>query len=217
LGKGAPAEEILARLAVARRITHVECSLRTSNRENRRLSMTDALTGANNRRYFTNNLPRELSRARNYGHWLAVLSCDIDRFKQINDGYGHEVGDELLRSFVARSSDCIRSTDWLARVGGDEFFLVLPETDMRGANSVAQKLRRALEGRPVLSHAGPLTFTVSIGVAATQAAFEIKSDSTIERLLSGADRGLYISKRLGGNRATCVTLDPDRVKPACAQ
>src|ERR1700691_3149279 len=86
-----------------------------------RMSVTDPLTGTNNLRYLMKYLPRELVRSRRYGHPLAVLSCDIDGFKQINDRFGHEAGNDLLRGFVARTEGCLRtSSDWLARVGGDE-------------------------------------------------------------------------------------------------
>jgi two-component system cell cycle response regulator len=205
--KGVPADEILARLEVARRITGLECKLRTSNRENRRLSVTDPLTGTNNLRYLMKSLPDELLRARRYGHAMAVLSCDIDGFKQINDRFGHEAGNELLREFVARSENCLRKDiDWLARVGGDEFMIVLPETTVQGANAVAQKLRRAYTERPVITHAGPVSFTASVGVTAVEATHEIESVSKIEYLLRAADRGLYASKKLGGDRVTAATL-----------
>ncbi len=206
--KGAPVEEILARLEVARRITHVEYSLRRSNRENRRLAITDPLTGAHNLRYLMKHLPREMSRSQRYLHPLAVLSCDIDRFKQINDAYGHDIGDDVLRAFVTRINGCIREgSDWLARVGGDEFLVVLPETDVAGANRVAQKLRKVFSHSPVATHAGLVKFTVSIGITALEAQRDIQQSSKIEDLLRAADRGLYASKTLGGNKATAVTAD----------
>jgi two-component system cell cycle response regulator len=203
VAKSAPIEEILARMEVARRITHVENSLRSSNRENRRLSVTDALTGAYNLRYLMKNLPRELARSQRYGHPLALLSCDIDRFKQINDGFGHEAGNDLLQAFVARTESCIRkSSDWLARVGGDEFLIVLPETDAVGADRVAQKLRKVFSRAPVPTHAGSVNFTASIGVTAVEPQHNIKSAANVDDLLRAADRGLYASKKQGGNRAT---------------
>jgi two-component system, cell cycle response regulator len=205
--KGGSIDELLARLEVARRITHVEHSLRISNRENWRLSVTDPLTGTNNLRFLMKYLPRELVRSRRYGHPLAVLSCDIDGFKQINDRFGHEAGNDLLRGFVARTEACLRiSSDWLARVGGDEFMIVLPETRALGANRVAHKLRQAYVGSPMITHAGPINFTVSVGVTAVEAAHEIENVSKIEHLLRAADRGLYASKNLGGNRITATPV-----------
>jgi two-component system, cell cycle response regulator len=205
--KGGSVDELLARLEVARRITHVEHSLRASNRENWRLSVTDPLTGTNNLRYLMKHLPRELLRSRRYGHPLAVLSCDIDGFKQINDRFGHEAGDQLLQGFVTRTQACLRnSSDWLARVGGDEFMIVLPETRALGANRVAHKLRQAYVQSPMATHAGPIRFTASVGVTAVEAAHELESVSKIEQLLRAADRGLYASKSLGGNRVSTTTV-----------
>ena len=194
--KGAPVEEILARVEIGRRITHVEQSLRTSNRENRRLAITDPLTGAHNLRYLMRNLPKELARSRRYQHPLAILSCDIDGFKQINDRFGHPAGDLVLRAFVARSTSCLRKTsDWLARIGGDEFVIVLPETTQSGATSVAQKLRRQLSASPVTTHAGPVAFMASVGVTAFEPADVPFGQSAVDELLQAADRNLYASKR----------------------
>jgi diguanylate cyclase (GGDEF)-like protein len=205
--KGAPAEELLARLEVGRRITRLEHSLRKSNHENRRLSVTDPLTGAHNRRYLMKNLPRELERSRRYGHPLAILSCDIDQFKRVNDGFGHEAGDEVLQAFVARTSSCIReATDWIARSGGEEFVVVLPETTLSAASCVAKKLRQALAVQPIRTCAGPLIVTVSIGVTALETPHELASISVTE-LLRAADRCLYVSKNLGRDRATAAIAD----------
>jgi two-component system, cell cycle response regulator len=213
VSKSAPVEEIMARLEVARRITHVEYSLRRSNRENRRLAVTDPLTGAYNLRFLMKQLPRELSRSQRYVHPLAVLSCDIDRFKQINDSYGHDIGDEVLRAFVARADSCMREgSDWLARVGGDEFLVVLPETDVAGANRAAQKLRSVFSNCPVTTYAGAVKSTVSIGITALEAEREIRDPSKVEDLLRAADRGLYASKAQGGNKVTAVTVAAGKVK-----
>jgi two-component system, cell cycle response regulator len=205
--KGGSINELLARLEVARRITHIEQSLRVANRENLRLSVTDPLTGTNNLRYLMKHLPRELVRSRRYGHPLAVLSCDIDGFKRINDRFGHEAGDQLLQEFVGRTETCLRSSsDWMARVGGDEFMVVLPETRALGANRVAHKLRKAYMALPMTTDAGSFSFTVSVGVTAVEAAHEIESVSKIEQLMRAADRGLYASKSLGGNRVSAATV-----------
>jgi two-component system, cell cycle response regulator len=204
LVKGASAPEILARVKVAQRITRLEHSLRTLNRENRRLSVTDPLTGAYNRRYLMRYLPREVERARRYRRPLAVLSCDLDRFKGINDGFGHEAGDQVLQSFFTRAAGCIReATDWIARTGGEEFVLVLPETSLHGANCVAKKLCHLLASQPILTDAGPLAVTVSIGVTAAETPQELASVSALE-LLRAADHYLYVSKRLGRGRATAA-------------
>jgi len=194
--KGTPVEEILARIEIGRRITHVEQSLRTSNRENRRLAITDPLTSAHNLRYLMKNLPKELARCRRYGHPLAVLSCDIDDFKQVNDRYGHQAGDLVLQAFVARSTSCLRKTsDWLARIGGDEFVIVLPETTLAGATSVARKLRRQLAAQPVATNTGMVAFMASVGVTALEPENVPSGPAAVDELLHRADQNLYASKR----------------------
>jgi two-component system cell cycle response regulator len=194
--KGTPPEEILARVEIGRRITHVEQSLRTSNRENRRLAITDPLTGAHNLRYLMKNLPKELARCRRYAHPLAVLSCDIDGFKRVNDGFGHQAGDLVLQAFVARSTGCLRKTsDWLARIGGDEFVIVLPETSLAGATSVAKKIRRQIAAQPVPTSGGLVDFMASVGVTAFEAEDVPSGPAAVDELLHTADRNLYASKR----------------------
>jgi diguanylate cyclase (GGDEF)-like protein len=205
--KGAPIEEILARVEVARRITHFEESVRTGKHGYGADSHTDILTGARNLRYLMSHLPRELERSRRYGHALAVLSCDVDGFKQINDRHGREVGNELLRGFVACAESCIRrDSDWIARVSADEFMIVLPETKVHGANRVAQKLREALAQFPVATNDGPVSFTVSVGMTAIEPKHERDGASKLEDVLRAADRGLYASKRRGGDHATAAAV-----------
>src|SRR5579863_6844521 len=199
--KGSSVEEFLARMEVARRITHLECSLRLSNRENRRLAVTDPLTAAHNRRYLMKYLPRELARAQRYNRPLSVLTCDIDRFKQVNDRLGHPAGDRVLQEFVLRAARCIRAKiDWLVRSGGDEFIIIMPETDLKGANCVAEKLRRVFASPPFLVNEFPLNITVSIGVTALESHRDLSQTSAVE-LLREADRRLYTGKRAGRNRA----------------
>jgi diguanylate cyclase (GGDEF)-like protein len=202
--KSASTEELLARIEVGRRITRLEHSLRFSSEENRRLAVTDPLTGARNRRFLMKYLPRELERARRYDRPLAILSCDIDGFKRINDRYGHEAGDQVLQAFVVRSLGCMReSIDWIARAGGEEFVIVLPETRLRGASRVAEKLRHGLASHSIPTTAGPLGVTVSIGVTSLETEQELASVSVAE-LLRAADQCLYISKNLGRDRTTSV-------------
>ena len=202
--KGASGEELLARIEVGRRIMRLEHSLRFSSEENRRLAVTDPLTGARNRRFLMKYLPRELERARRYDRPLAILSCDIDGFKRINDQYGHDAGDQVLQAFVARSLACMReSIDWIARAGGEEFVIVLPETRLRGASRVAEKLRHALASQPIPTMSGPLGVTVSIGVTSLENRQELASVSVAE-LLRAADQCLYVSKNLGRDRTTSV-------------
>jgi diguanylate cyclase (GGDEF)-like protein len=204
--KGAPSAEILARLEVGRRTTQLERSLRKSNEENRRMSITDALTGVHNRRFLMRYLPRELERSRRYNHPLGVISCDLDNFKAINDGFGHEAGDEILQAFALRASGSVRQgIDWVARSGGEEFVIVLPETNLRGASRAADRLREILAEHPISTCAGPMAVTVSMGVTALETAEELSAVSVAE-LLRAADRYLFTSKHLGRDRATVAAI-----------
>lgn len=207
--KGAPMEEILARLEVGRRITRLESSLRSSNRENRRMSVTDPLTGARNRRYLMKYLPREIDRSARYNHPIAVVSYDVDHFKRINDDFGHDTGDQVLRALVKRSATVLRrGIDWIARSGGEEFVFVLPETNLNGASSFATRLQAVLAAQPISTPTGPLDVTVSIGVTSLDGAPELGATSADE-MLRAVDRCVYASKNMGRNRVTVAS-------PACS-
>jgi two-component system, cell cycle response regulator len=220
--KGAAPEEILARLEVGRRITHLESSRRASNRENRRVSVTDPLTGAHNRRYLMKYLPREIERAIRYQHPIAVVSYDVDHFRRVNDSYGHDIGDEVLQALVSRSITVIRrGTDWIARSGGEEFVFVLPETDLKGASAFAERLQAVLAAQPILTAAGPLDVTVSLGATALEEPPELGATSAAE-MLRAVDQCVYASKNLGRNRSTVASparsndvLSASRPRPWC--
>lgn len=198
--------ELIARLNTGRRILALEHSLRAANDRNRILSVTDALTGAFNRRYMMDQLPRELERCRRYGIPLSVIMCDVDHFKQVNDRYGHAAGDDVLQQFTARIQRAIRSlSDWLARLGGEEFLVVLPDTAHAGALKVAEKIREVVSTAPFMTRAGDVPVTASFGVAST---FEQGPDLAlkVETLLRTADECLYGSKQNGRNRTTAAEI-----------
>jgi two-component system, cell cycle response regulator len=197
--KGAEVAELLARINVGKRITTLERSLREAKRESERLAMTDALTGALNRRYLMARLPREIEHSRRYGHSVALLVCDLDHFKRINDQFGHKAGDQVLEDFCARYSLTMRTSDWIARTGGEEFVIVLPETDLGGAAIVAESLRQAVCARPVMTVAGAVPVTVSIGYSALCSDFEFARWQW-EDLMRAADKQLYAAKSAGRNR-----------------
>jgi two-component system cell cycle response regulator len=194
--------ELIARLNAGRRILTLEHSLRVANERNRILSITDALTGAYNRRYLMEQLPRELERCRRYAYPLSVLMCDIDHFKEINDTHGHAAGDDVLQLFAARAQKLIRSnSDWMARYGGEEFLIVLPETGYLGAMAVAEKIRNVIAGAPFESRMGETAVTASFGVASTGDTgpdLMLKTDT----LIRCADECLYSSKEAGRNRTS---------------
>jgi two-component system cell cycle response regulator len=194
--------ELIARLNAGRRILNLEHSLRVANQRNRILSITDALTGAYNRRYLMEQLPRELERCRRYAYPLSVLMCDIDYFKQINDARGHAAGDEVLQQFAARAQKSIRSnSDWVSRYGGEEFLIVLPETSHEGAVSVAEKIRTLIAATPFTTRAGDAVITASFGVASTGPS---GPDITlkVDALIRTADECLYRSKQDGRDRTS---------------
>jgi two-component system cell cycle response regulator len=167
-----------------------------------RLSMTDALTGAHNRRYFMSHTRRELKRMRRFGGELSLLVFDIDHFKHINDRYGHGAGDLVLVEFVRRVQSALpRDYDWCARIGGEEFAVVLPQTDVPGGAAVAEKIRLAVAASSVGTPAGLVEMTVSVGVSGVSA-FPDRGAVTLEQLLRRADDCLYSSKHQGRNRVT---------------
>jgi len=158
------------------------------------LSNTDDLTLLYNRRYVNDVLPREMDRARRYGHDLSVLMLDLDHFKKVNDTHGHEIGDQILRGLGDRLRAFGRFADVPSRWGGEEFLVVLPETGASRAREVAERLRRGAGEQPYRTDAGPVRVTLSIGVASLQAGDDPTS------LVRRADEALYRAKRAGRNR-----------------
>jgi two-component system, cell cycle response regulator len=198
--------ELVARLNTGRRILALEHSLRAANERNRILSITDALTGAFNRRYMMEQLPRELERCRRYANPLSVIMCDVDHFKQVNDVMGHSAGDDVLQHFVWRMQKSIRATsDWVARIGGEEFVIVLPETGHEGAMFVAEKIRSLMNSVPFVTREGDVAATSSFGVASTEGhGPDLVTKS--EMLIRAADQCLYTSKQAGRNRVTGIEI-----------
>jgi two-component system cell cycle response regulator len=161
------------------------------------MAITDQLTGLHNRRYMSRHLDTLVSGAQKSGKPLAFLILDIDHFKAVNDTHGHDIGDEVLHEFANRISANVRGIDLACRFGGEEFVVVMPDTDMDFASSVAERLRKSVETNPfVISRApGKLNITISIGIAAS-----LRQGDTAEALLHRADQALYRAKREGRNR-----------------
>jgi diguanylate cyclase (GGDEF)-like protein len=171
---------------------------------NRILATLDELTRCGNRRYFEQQFPSEVTRAMRMNRPLALLMCDIDRFKAINDRHGHQVGDEVLREVGDRLTHGLRlGEDWVARVGGEDFAIVLPETGHFKALAVAKRLCAKVSAMPFQSSVGPLPVTASFGVCAMQDALP-ETPGLRQRMIAGADAALYQSKRDGRNRVTAA-------------
>jgi diguanylate cyclase (GGDEF)-like protein len=163
-----------------------------------RLATTDGMTGIYNRRHFLTLADREWARARRYGRPISFLMIDIDYFKSINDDFGHQVGDEMIVHLANLARDCKRECDVLARIGGEEFALLLPETDLPQAQVVAERLRSEVAAKSLVVASRSIPATVSIGVATLVAAM-----SDISDLMKAADQALYDAKHAGRNRVIC--------------
>ncbi|PWC52479.1 hypothetical protein TSO221_14195 [Azospirillum sp. TSO22-1] len=187
---------VLAELAQKNVDLSVEIARRQQLEDDlRRLATTDALTNVPNRRHFMEVAETECRRSHRYGHPLSLILFDIDHFKQINDTHGHAAGDQVLSRLSDTCVTALRDQDVIGRLGGEEFAVLLPETDGVAAAAVAERLRNAVEqASPVWSN-GELAVTISAGVAAWG-----PDDEGIETVLHRADEALYEAKRQGRNR-----------------
>jgi diguanylate cyclase (GGDEF)-like protein len=159
-----------------------------------RQAVTDELTGLANRRRFLAQMDAEVARSRRSGAPLAVVLADLDNFKQVNDKYGHEAGDSTLRAFADILRGAVRDVDLPVRLGGEEFAVLLPDTDLVGGANLAERLRVTLERHEIDSGAAQIQVTASFGVSCYPLA--VSADD----LLVDADRRLYDAKRHGKNR-----------------
>ena len=192
--------ELIARIKTGIRILELERSLKKANEEIRILSVTDPLTGCYNRGYMTERLPQEIRRAKRYRHSLSLVLCDIDHFKRLNDTYGHQVGDRILKEFVQWIIQSIRNgVDWLARYGGEEFLIVIPETDTKGACYTAERLRRIISQKAIKIQGKRIHITASFGVTGIDPDTPDEKISP-EAMINQADKYLYQAKQEGRNR-----------------
>ena len=193
--------ELIARSLTQVRRKRYNDRLRNSLRQTIELAVTDGLTGLHNRRYLDTHLRTLFARAKVRGRPLTICITDIDRFKQVNDIYGHDAGDEVLKEFAGRIRSTVRGADLACRFGGEEFVVVMPDTSAEVAASVAERLRGMIEARPFQLRSGetPLMLTASMGIATLGAGIE-----TPEQLLKQADRALYEAKNSGRNRVVAA-------------
>ena len=197
------AEELamrLSRLLVRKREADV---LRASMQDGLRLAIIDPLTGLHNRRYGLAQLAAIADSAQRIGQEFAVLVLDLDRFKSVNDRFGHAAGDAVLIEIANRLAQNLREGDLLARMGGEEFLIVLPETNLADAHSIAERLCRAIECAPVyLSETNTLTITISIGLAISTDIADLSHKDSLLEIVERADRALLNAKSSGRNQVT---------------
>ncbi len=189
--------ELLARARSQVRKRRYTERLRDNVQMSIEMAITDALTGLFNRRYMESHLATLIEQAASRGKPLAALIIDIDYFKAINDSHGHDAGDDVLRDFALRIKRSIRGIDLACRYGGEEFVVIMPETDMAVAAMVAERLRRRIAAEPfaIAQGSGHIPVTISIGIAGLRG-----KDDTAPQLLKRADQALYQAKRDGRNR-----------------
>lgn len=190
--------ELQARVRVGLRLQKALSDLAAKNEILEKLALTDALTGLANRRAFREALESELARVARHGRPASLLFLDLDHFKAVNDTHGHAVGDEVLEGFSVVLKRACRRGDLAARVGGEEFALLLPATGRAPAALVAERVRRVVEFRP-LGRAVPVPVTVSIGVVGTE---DLSEGASADELLRRADAALYRAKDEGRNRVS---------------
>lgn len=196
--------ELIARLKPCRRLLSLERALKKANEEKRVLSITDPLTGLYNRRYLTEILPREIKRAKRYGHPLSLIMSDIDHFKEVNDSFGHHTGDLVLKEIADFFQRNLREgVDWVARYGGEEFLIVLPETDIEGAYLTAERLCIGISERAFTIKGDRIGIKASFGVSGSLPSEKWKKGSA-DDLIDEADRCLYQAKKEGRNRVKVV-------------
>lgn len=167
------------------------------------IAFRDALTGLYNHRYFQESLEKELNRTNRYQSEFSLFIFDIDHFKKINDTYGHPAGDRVLAAIARGGEQCLRNTDIMARYGGEEFVVIMPETNLDGANIVAERLRRAIECLEITVDGVEIKATVSVGVTYYRHGARMQGK---EAILSMADKGLYIAKQSGRNRVHAMRI-----------
>lgn len=171
--------------------------LQAANQELQRLSSTDRLTGLFNRGHWEEILRQDYARHRRYAINSALVMCDIDHFKQINDTYGHQAGDRVIQHTANLIRQSIRDSDVAGRYGGEEFVVLLPDTDSQGALVFAERLRQSVEAYEVQHESHTIRFTISLGIADLG-----QPSSGHAQLIEWADNALYTSKSGGRNQVT---------------
>ncbi len=191
--------ELTARVTTQVRRKRYIDRLRYSFEASLEMAVTDQLTGLYNRRYLASHLSAMFDRAFWTGQPLSIMILDLDHFKSINDTYGHDAGDKVLQEFAERIKNSVRGIDLACRYGGEEFLVAMPDTDLRFASVVAERLRQEVANSPVVLNGGrdEINVTVSIGLASSENG---PKDDTSQRLIKRADEALYSAKNSGRNK-----------------
>jgi two-component system, cell cycle response regulator len=194
------ANEIVARVRTQIRRKRYADALRSNVQTAMELAVLDPLTGLNNRRYLESHLGGLMDQAARHGRPVSIMILDIDFFKRVNDTYGHDAGDEVLKTFAARVKCKVRGADLMCRLGGEEFVVVMPDTKLPTAQSVGERIRSAVATAtfPINNGERQIPVTVSIGVA------DSLGGESIDALLRRADQALYLSKHAGRNRVSAA-------------
>ena len=174
-----------------------------ANKRYRQLAYRDELTGLYNNRYFQEAMENELDRSKRYQRPLSLIFFDIDLFKEINDRLGHLVGDVALREVAKQVSQVMRTSDIVVRYGGDEFAIIMPETDKAGLEAFAERIRHSIEAMTITVDGVPLQLTISVGGTATSGKQKKVDEIAI---IAAADKALYQAKRAGRNGILVVEL-----------
>ena len=190
-------QELRARLQVGQRILDLQNGLIAARDELSFRATHDSLTGIANRGVVLDAIHREHSRQVREGGTLGIVMVDLDHFKQVNDTYGHQAGDAVLKEVARRMASCVRPYDTVGRYGGEEFLVVVASADSVGALALADRICREVASAPVTTDEGAVRITASCGVAVSDAAKPLDS----EELLHAADEALYSAKQQGRNRA----------------
>ena len=192
--------ELLARVKTHLELKQTRDKLFAAYLRLEQLVLTDPLTGVPNRRYLLQAGEQEFSRTRRYQRPLSIMMIDIDYFRNINNDYGHDVGDKALKLVATTIQQCLRSIDGFGRFGGEEFVVLLPETKIKDALFVAERIRQSVAQIPIELESIPRQITVSIGVAEF-----INEDQSLEHLLKRADKALFKAKAQGRNQIVAGT------------
>ena len=190
--------ELRARLRAASRLVRMQ-------KQFKRLAETDSLTGSSNRRAFMQYLDMEVERSSRHGAETSVIMLDLDHFKKVNDTYGHAAGDKVLTETVKAIQACLRPKDMLGRLGGEEFAILLQQTDLMEATDISEQIRASIEQRTIdLPGGGKVNVTASMGVSNV---CEMLGQDSPEAVLQAADEALYYAKQSGRNQV--IVCNPD--------